>query len=431
MMQPMNYTINVGNPADSFMQGAERYAQFANVQAQVQANQQAAEAARMANERKVEQQRQFTELAQDPNPAAIQRFMISNPEIAQQFKVSYDQLNEKEKQEATRVQYMVATAIQQGKPEVAVEQLDKMIEAAKNSGDARNVERLETERDLVLASPEGAQLAANGFLFSNWGPDKYGQYVETMGKERRADEKQPLDIRKMKAETIVKELEAQFAPQNFTAQLGLTAAQTQQARASAASSFASAENSRAQASRANAESNQIRSGIIPVEKRPDAETKMRDEYNNRTKVYQDVKSSFARVQASQDSAAGDLSLIFGYMKMLDPGSVVREGEFANAQNAAGVPDRIRNLYNNAMSGERLNEGQRKMFKGQAKALYETASKQESEVRNGITRIAKGYGLNTENIFYTPEETRPDAETPSALPAGTQLPGGFRVLGVER
>lgn len=61
------------------------------------------------------------------------------------------------------------------------------------------------------------------------------------------------------------------------------------------------------------------------------------------------------------SAADDLAIIFNFMKMLDPGSVVREGEFANAQNSAGVPDRIRNLYNNLMEGTRLNPVQRAEF----------------------------------------------------------------------
>jgi hypothetical protein len=36
------------------------------------------------------------------------------------------------------------------------------------------------------------------------------------------------------------------------------------------------------------------------------------------------------------------------MKMLDPTSVVREGEFATAQNAASIPIKIVNMYNKAL-----------------------------------------------------------------------------------
>jgi hypothetical protein len=98
------------------------------------------------------------------------------------------------------------------------------------------------------------------------------------------------------------------------------------------------------------------------------------------------------------------------MKMLDPGSVVREGEFATAQNAGGVDAKVYNLYNQLMTGERLKPDQRKMFTKQAESLYNQAGKQEATVRQGIERIAKGYGLKTENIFYTPTEEAPKAPT---------------------
>lgn len=80
-----------------------------------------------------------------------------------------------------------------------------------------------------------------------------------------------------------------------------------------------------------------------------------------------------RIEASNDgTAAGDLALIFNYMKMLDPASVVRESEFATAQNAAGVPERVRNTYNRLMEGERLSQAQRENFSDQARSIYERA-----------------------------------------------------------
>ena len=59
------------------------------------------------------------------------------------------------------------------------------------------------------------------------------------------------------------------------------------------------------------------------------------------------------------------------MKALDPTSVVREGEFANAQNSAGVPDRIRNYYNQLQRATRLNPEQRAEFLGVAQGIYES------------------------------------------------------------
>ena len=92
--------------------------------------------------------------------------------------------------------------------------------------------------------------------------------------------------------------------------------------------------------------------------------------------------AFGRVIASAEdpSAAGDLALIFNYMKILDPGSTVREGEFANAQNSGGVDDRVIALYNSLFAGTRLSQVQRDDFINRASRLYSEAERQLLEIR---------------------------------------------------
>lgn len=86
--------------------------------------------------------------------------------------------------------------------------------------------------------------------------------------------------------------------------------------------------------------------------------------------------------AQPPSAASDLSLIFTFMKVLDPDSVVREGEFATAQNAGGVPTLLLTSYNNLLrDGQRLTPEQRKGFYEQARSMYNSASELQRE-RNG-------------------------------------------------
>lgn len=68
-------------------------------------------------------------------------------------------------------------------------------------------------------------------------------------------------------------------------------------------------------------------------------------------------------------ASDDIALIFHFMKTLDPNSTVLQGEYANAQNAAGVPDRIINMYNNARKGVYLNDSQRNDFLNTARKNY--------------------------------------------------------------
>lgn len=98
---------------------------------------------------------------------------------------------------------------------------------------------------------------------------------------------------------------------------------------------------------------------------------------------------------------------------------MREGEYATAANTASVPDSIRNLYNRVVNKERLTDAQRNSFKSQSKKLYSAAQTQEATVRKGIDRIAKGYGLNTSNIFYEQTESLP----PGAVATQTAAGGG--------
>lgn len=135
-------------------------------------------------------------------------------------------------------------------------------------------------------------------------------------------------------------------------------------------------------------------------------TGLRKEFNNLgvVKQFGDVKTSFDKIKKSAEnpSAAGDLGLIFGYMKMLDPTSSVRETEFANAQNAAGVPTQITNVWNRLQSGERLSPSQRQEFLKAAADYYgahETAFMEQAGRYRGLGEKA---GANPDDIIAMPQ-----------------------------
>jgi len=111
------------------------------------------------------------------------------------------------------------------------------------------------------------------------------------------------------------------------------------------------------------------------------------------------RDAHARVEASakDPSAAGDLALIFNFMKVLDPGSTVREGEFASAQNSAGVPQQIRNIFNKVMSGERLAPKQRIDFLDRSRKLFKTAEEQQKKTTNQFKGLAERNGVNFKNV----------------------------------
>ena len=93
-----------------------------------------------------------------------------------------------------------------------------------------------------------------------------------------------------------------------------------------------------------------------------------------------------------------MSLIFAYMKMLDPDSVVREGEQATAEKARGVADGVLNIYNKAVSGEKMTVTQRADFVNTARKLFKDIKRLADPVQSRIRDITKRYELNEEDVF---------------------------------
>jgi hypothetical protein len=149
-----------------------------------------------------------------------------------------------------------------------------------------------------------------------------------------------------------------------------------------------------------------------------------------TKQYgalQEVDTSFRKIKHAlgRGTAAGDLAGVFSYMKINDPGSAVKEGEYATAKNAAGVPERVRNLYNNIKDGHILSPEQRKDFmetsKGLARAQYEGFTNSMSPQ----LRVINKRGLDPKSILgdwshLLGEEKKP-SDTPTK-PEGSMIPG---------
>lgn len=157
---------------------------------------------------------------------------------------------------------------------------------------------------------------------------------------------------------------------------------------------------------------------------------LRGEYNSEIKGFRGVKDAYKRIlsAAEEQTAASDISLIYGYMKLLDPGSVVREGEFATAQNAAGIPDRIRAAYNKAVNGERLSGATREGFLSQAKKIYGKAEESQKQVANRYTKIASSYGLDPSLVVTDETEDMPKPPKPEGQGGAKTADDLLKMLG---
>lgn len=130
--------------------------------------------------------------------------------------------------------------------------------------------------------------------------------------------------------------------------------------------------------------------------------KLRDEFVSQSKDFVKVRDSFGRIKqsATNPSPAGDLSMIFNYMKMLDPASVVRESEFALAANAAPLLQRMGISFDKVASvwdGKKLTDDQRTDFLNRARALYGQQLESQNALSNTYTGLANRFELDPQNV----------------------------------
>ena len=133
------------------------------------------------------------------------------------------------------------------------------------------------------------------------------------------------------------------------------------------------------------------------------EKDIRAEFTKAAQPFVDLSQAFQKIEnaAKNPSGAGDISLIYGYMKILDPGSVVREGEFATAANAGGVPDAVKSMYNKALSGQRLTDNVRSDFLGQARNLIESQRTLSDDLVQRYKDLATQYKLQPDRVVFDP------------------------------
>jgi hypothetical protein len=131
------------------------------------------------------------------------------------------------------------------------------------------------------------------------------------------------------------------------------------------------------------------------------------------KVVKDTESRYdsyrkmrIAIDASNDpdaGGAGDVTLVFEFMKMLDPNSTVREGEYATAKNTGGLPDDVVNTYNALLSGQFLNNKQRTEFLNIAEGIFQSQLSQYNTEYNTYAGIAeRNFGAdNVKNVLPLP------------------------------
>jgi hypothetical protein len=123
----------------------------------------------------------------------------------------------------------------------------------------------------------------------------------------------------------------------------------------------------------------------------------------------------------------DTALTFAFMKMLDPGSVVRESEFALVAKGAGLSDRAAMALNQAIRGKGLTPQIRADIVAAAGTVFAERRKAYDETTNTYRQQAEEAGVDPNQVVRQGGRSNPTAAAPGRA-GGTEIRvGGETVI----
>lgn len=126
---------------------------------------------------------------------------------------------------------------------------------------------------------------------------------------------------------------------------------------------------------------------------------LRDDYRKDSSNFVEISRQARIIQDSlnDDSAAATLASATAFMKMLDPGSVVRESELAMAMKTNGALDRMGNYINVIQSGQVLTKQQKADFAKLIKSYSNASNEAQRNLNKKYGQISSEYGLDPKRV----------------------------------
>lgn len=134
------------------------------------------------------------------------------------------------------------------------------------------------------------------------------------------------------------------------------------------------------------------------------EKELRKEYNAHPQIkeFAVVNQNYNQVVSSakkpNPSGADDLKLVVSYIKILDPNSVVREGEITNVTKSSGLIDQAIAQYNRVKGGGTLDTNIRSQILNSATDAYAGALNTKQDLDSWYASIAQKKGFDLTQVL---------------------------------
>lgn len=436
MVSPINYSMNVLNPIEGYMQGLkfgeniltqrqgrelaqsqegraqEKFALAKEDRARAIQQQQAlaAEAQRKREQAARGQQALLGYLdnleAGTATGADLRRAMVEFPQVSERFKAITSSFSDERIENDKRYFKQLSFAAGRGSIDAARGLIQERLDAAKASGDEAGAAAYQSQLALLELDPKGLALNMLVPLQEEMSPDEFDKHHDQVfgGAAPKPTEAFRTTDAQLRAAGIVPIAEGGDGryEESMAGKAGL-GDKPVEAVSQIGKIFQDVGNKVIPKSIADTavriEEMKTEEGLTLQQKIAE-EARLRGEYVKRTEDLSSAERNMSIIETSADdnTGAGDIALVTSFMKMLDPVSVVRETEFAQAANAGGTLAQLKAQLTKVKDGQFLTAQQRSDFKRLAGKYLQAAKTQEQGVRRSYQAIVDNYALNPVNVF---------------------------------
>lgn len=133
------------------------------------------------------------------------------------------------------------------------------------------------------------------------------------------------------------------------------------------------------------------------------------------------------VAAAQDpNPINDITLVFGFYKMIDPTSTVREGEYETLLKSTAIPDRIKNYIQQVQSGEKLTPKMRQEIINAAYNMVEAKKGAVEQSFDVHSNALKTLNVDPNRVLSNPLAGVSKVNIESAAKQAPQSTGGINL-----
>jgi len=415
--QPLNYTLNVPNPAEAVTSGLQQGVQLASMMERADALAAQKQQTLLENQAlQVKAQREaaqraaldafYKKPATERTAADYEAISATLPkEMAENVRASFEAKTKEEQRQDLLFGSQVLSALRLKDTGTASQMLQERAKAYESSGMKAQAQAMQNLADMTLIDPERAEIALGPTIAVVPGGK---DFIDNLGKQSQQRREEALfkpELAKKEAEAEIEAIKRDFFSEGERARIDLLKAQAGAQRAAAYKS--------------SREASQV--GKLTTEKRFEFEEKLRERYEKNSKDFREISNAFTSIKGTggvDASPVNRVAKVFAFVKMIDPGSVVREGDFEALRNTRGFalsPDWFKQEVDRVATGAPIKDETVRQINAAATDLYKSSRARDTATREEIDSVAKEYGLDRRNLFISRQEKTEDEERAAKAP----------------